>query len=208
MICSECGCDNPEQNRFCGRCGTRLPEAGDRSIGTEPTRAPSRGGQAGEVAAGVQASVGETPTVAAEEDKSVGLGEVDEVTGRRRYEVVEELGHGGMGIVYKARDTRLNRIVAIKRITPIISASRVAVDRFLNEAHSIAALSHYNIVQVFDVDHDEDGHYIVMEFIDGESLAERIRREGKMTVEAAVSLDLWISVWPRWLLKRTSLGQA
>src|SRR5579863_10376017 len=80
------------------------------------------------------------------------------------YEILAPIGAGGMGEVYRARDTRLNREVAIK-----VSAERFS-DRFEREAHSIAALNHNNICTLFDV----GPNYLVMELVEGPTLAERI----------------------------------
>src|SRR5690242_261907 len=82
------------------------------------------------------------------------------------YEIVAPIGSGGMGEVYRARDTRLNREVAIK-----VSAERFS-DRFEREAHSIAALNHNNICTLYDV----GPNYLVMELVDGPTLAERIKQ--------------------------------
>ena len=85
-----------------------------------------------------------------------------------RYEVQDAIGQGGMGMVVRARDRRLERMVAIKRLKQGAVESRTAVQRFLSEARAIARLNHFNIVQVHDVGRDKLGHYIVMELVDGE----------------------------------------
>jgi eukaryotic-like serine/threonine-protein kinase len=86
------------------------------------------------------------------------------------YEILAPLGKGGMGEVYKARDTRLNRFVAIKTSRAQFS------DRFEREAHAIAALNHTNICQLYDVGSTESGMaYLVMEFVEGETLSQRIK---------------------------------
>src|SRR3954466_8254705 len=84
------------------------------------------------------------------------------------YEILAFLGAGGMGEVWKARDTRLNRIVAVKRLT------EQHTGRFQQEARAIASLNHPHICQIYDVGAD----YLVLEFIEGDTLADRIRTRG------------------------------
>jgi serine/threonine protein kinase/Tol biopolymer transport system component len=92
------------------------------------------------------------------------------------YEVIKPLGTGGMGEVYRARDTRLNRDVAIKILPPGIADNPVRRARFEREAQAISRLNHPNICAVYDVGTQEGVAYLVMEYIEGESLAERLRR--------------------------------
>jgi serine/threonine protein kinase len=105
-----------------------------------------------------------------------------------RYEVAEAIGHGGMGEVYKGTDTRLKRPVAIKRLKGDLSNNKRAVERFSTEAEAVARLNHYNIVQIYDVGHDAQGHYIVMELVDGDSLATRLKQSGAIQLEAAIEI--------------------
>ena len=93
-----------------------------------------------------------------------------------RYLIEQELGSGGMSAVYKAQDPNLKRVVAIKLIHPHLSSNPDFVRRFETEASSVAQLRHPNIVQVYDFDHDGDTYYMVLEFVPGESLQERLRR--------------------------------
>ena len=95
------------------------------------------------------------------------------------YEVVAPLGAGGMGEVYKARDTRLDRIVAIKVLSHDLIADSSARRRFDREARAVATLSHPHICPLFDIGHHEGIEFLVMEFLDGETLASRLRR-GKL----------------------------
>lgn len=93
-----------------------------------------------------------------------------------RYQIEELLGQGGMSSVYKAIDTNLLRPVAIKLIHPHLSNNKEFVRRFESEATAIARLRHPNIVQVYDLTHDGDVYYMVLEFITGETLQTRIKR--------------------------------
>src|SRR3974390_3356656 len=100
------------------------------------------------------------------------------------YEILEKLGEGGMGVVYKARDTRLDRFVAIK----VLRADRVAdadrKRRFVQEAKTVSALNHPNIVTVYDIDHSDGVHFIAMEYVEGQTLDRVIGRRGLPAAEA------------------------
>jgi serine/threonine-protein kinase len=97
-----------------------------------------------------------------------------------QYELEREIGRGGMGIVYLARDLKLDRRVAIKTLPPHLAADPTVRERFLREARTAGRLSHPNIVQIHRAD-ELDGHvFFVMGFVDGESLAQRIRRQGRL----------------------------
>jgi serine/threonine protein kinase len=94
------------------------------------------------------------------------------------YEVLEKLGEGGMGVVYKARDTHLDRFVAIK----VLPAERVADPerklRFVQEAKAASALNHPNIVHIYDIDQQDGVDYIAMECVAGKTLSQLIGRKG------------------------------
>jgi tetratricopeptide (TPR) repeat protein len=97
-----------------------------------------------------------------------------------RYEILEQVGRGGMGIVYRARDKRLDRIVALKRLTDDLRDHPKAVELFLREARSAARLNHRNIVTVYDVDQEDSILFITMEFLEGQSLSTILRRIGRL----------------------------
>src|SRR5579871_4474605 len=92
------------------------------------------------------------------------------------YEIISAIGAGGMGEVYRARDTRLERVVAIKILPSHLSSNPQARERFDREAKAISSLSHPNICQLYDVGHQDGIDFIVMEYLEGETLAERIKR--------------------------------
>jgi serine/threonine protein kinase len=95
-----------------------------------------------------------------------------------RYRLVELLGQGGMATVYRARDSQLERDVAVKVLRPEYGADPDFLARFRHEAQAAASLKHPGIVAVYDYGTDAVGPYIVMELVDGEDLASLIRRRG------------------------------
>ena len=112
----------------------------------------------------------------------------EELGGGKRYEFVEKLGAGGMGVVYRTRDTRLNRIVAYKMLMEQFMEVKDVRDRFLREAQSAAQLNHPNIVTVFDMDVDPERNrlFIAMEFIAGESYFDILQRETRLSIQEAM----------------------
>ena len=95
-----------------------------------------------------------------------------------RYEIMECIGNGGMAMVYKARDHRLNRLVAVKILKPELASDADFRRRFHDESQAVAMLSHTNIVSVYDVSHSDGLDYIVMEMIDGLTLKQYMQRRG------------------------------
>ncbi len=110
-----------------------------------------------------------------------------------RYEILEELGRGGMGIVFKARDRRLGRIVALKRLPDSLRNHPKAVELFLREARAAAALNHPNIVTLFDAGQDGDAYYITMELLEGLPLQQILRQRGRLGPRDAAKLGLQIA---------------
>src|SRR5690606_8461845 len=101
------------------------------------------------------------------------------------YEVGEEIGRGGMGIVYLARDTRLKRQAAVKLLPPELAFRSEIRTRFLREAETAAQLSHPNIVPIYSVDEREGLVYFIMGYIDGGNLAARLQERGSLESERA-----------------------
>src|SRR5678815_4792655 len=108
------------------------------------------------------------------------------------YMIVGPLGAGGMGEVYRARDARLNRDVAIKIVPASVIANPEALARFERESHAIAALSHPNILTIFDVGHSNGHPYAVMELLEGETLRARLAH-GPLPIRKAVDIAAQIS---------------
>ena len=105
------------------------------------------------------------------------------------YEIESPLGAGGMGEVYRARDTRLDRTVAVKILPAHLSENDLAKQRFDREARAISSLNHPNICTLYDVGHQDGVDYLVMEFLEGETLADRLRH-GPLTAEQVLKCGI------------------
>ena len=147
-----------------GEVGTRI-EALRSQVASEETRAEVEGAAT-------------APEAAATED---------------RYEILGELGRGGMGIVYKARDRRLGRVVALKRLPDNLRDHPTAVQLFLREARAAAALNHPNIVTLFDADQADGNYFITMEMLEGFPLDQILKKRGKLSPKDALRLAVQIS---------------
>ncbi len=97
-----------------------------------------------------------------------------------RYELLEEIGRGGMGVVFKARDRRLGRVVALKRLPDNLRDHPTAVQLFLREARAAAALNHRNIVTLSDADQESDNYYITMELLEGLPFDAILKKRGRL----------------------------
>lgn len=111
----------------------------------------------------------------------------------RRYEVLEKVGDGGMAVVYRGRDTILDRAIAIKVLRNQYATDNEFLNRFRLEAKSAASLSHANVVNIYDVGIENGLHYIVMEYVRGENLKELIQREAPLTVEQTIKMAIEIA---------------
>ncbi|MBM4337156.1 MAG: tetratricopeptide repeat protein [Deltaproteobacteria bacterium] len=125
------------------------------------------------------AAAARAPAAAAEEVES-------------RYELIEELGRGAMGVVYKARDKRLGRIVALKRLTDSLRGHPTAIAYFEREARSAAALTHPNIVVVYDAGQENGQYFITMEHLEGTTLEQIVSKRGPTSAAVVASLGLQI----------------
>jgi len=121
------------------------------------------------------------------------------------YRILEHLGGGGMGVVYKAEDTRLKRVVALKFLPPDLAHDPESKERFVHEAQAASALKHNNICVVYDIDETDDGRmFLCMEYIEGESLKTKIGR-GPLEIEEA--MDAVEGPWARHYPPRHQAGQ-
>ena len=161
--CPKCHAENRDDSKFCGNCAAPLGQPG----------AGPGGGPEGAILTRTL----ETPV------QVMRAGMV--IAGK--YKVVEELGHGGMGVVHKAEDVKLRRSVALKFLPPHLMDSPELKERFLVEAQAAAALNHPNICVIHEVGEDEGRPYIAMEFVDGETLKDKLRR-GPLKAEEALKI--------------------
>lgn len=113
------------------------------------------------------------------------------------YDIVAELGRGGMGVVYKGYEAALNRYVAIKVLADSLAHDAAIKERFLREARSMAALNDPHIIQIYFIGEDEGQTYFVMEFVEGESLGSMLKRDHRLTVEQSAKV-----------IQQTALGLA
>ncbi|MDH5386209.1 MAG: protein kinase, partial [Candidatus Aminicenantes bacterium] len=105
-----------------------------------------------------------------------------------RYQIIEELGKGGMGKVYKANDIDIKEKVAIKLIKPEISSDKKTIERFQNELKFARKIRHKNVCQMYDLNREEGTYYITMEYVEGENLKNMIRMSGQLGIGTAISV--------------------
>src|SRR6185436_4903565 len=115
-------------------------------------------------------------------DKPDRIGKLDQ------YEIIEVVGHGGMGTVLRAFDTKLSRVVALKVMTPELAANATAVRRFLREATTAAAVVHDHVVTIYAVDDTHRPPFLVMEFVEGQTLQQKIQREGSLELKTILRI--------------------
>jgi hypothetical protein len=139
-----------------------------------------------EVQPGDAIRAGETQITYLDEGAAGGRGLVGKTLGG--YEILERIGRGGMGTVYKARQTSLNRVVALKILSPKVSKDPAFVQRFKAEAQAAGKLNHPNIVQVYDVGSDRDLHFYSMEYIENGTVQDLLDRQGRVDPDLATAI--------------------
>jgi len=157
--CLDCQFENPEDTLFCGKCGTKF-------LSSE------------EVVAGHTKTL-QTPA----KDLLKGT------TFAGRYQIIQELGRGGMGVVYKAHDTKLKRGVALKFLPQELTHISELKERFMREAQAAAALDHPNICTVYEFDETEEKTFISMAYIEGQSLKKKIEH-GPLELDEAIRVAI------------------
>src|SRR5205807_3465235 len=109
------------------------------------------------------------------------------------YEILSAIGAGGMGEVYRAHDTKLGRDVAIKILPEVFAHDPERLSRFQREAKMLASLNHPNIATIYGLEQSNGTHYLLMELVSGETLAERAKREGPVPIEEALKISVQIA---------------
>ena len=109
-----------------------------------------------------------------------------------RYEIIEKLGEGGMGVVYKAQDTKLERPVALKFLAAHLVSNEEAKKRFIREAKAAAALDHPNICTLYEIDEASGRTFMAMAYLEGRTLEERIS-EGPLPIEEALDIGMQVT---------------
>ena len=156
MKCPTCRIDNPPNTGFCGQCGAPLPPGRDKGRGTETFQSAVL--------------------------KELATGS----TFAGRYQVIEELGKGGMGRVYKVFDEKIKEKIALKLLKPEISRDEQAIQRFSNELRFSRKISHRYVCRMFDLGEADGAHYITMEYVSGEDLKSILRMMGPMSAGKVV----------------------
>jgi len=149
--CPKCSFDNPDTQRFCGDCGIQLPPAEEISVSPTETL--------------------ETP----KEELTTGS------VFAGRYQIIEILGKGGMGKVYRALDKKLNEEVALKLVKPEIASDKKTLDRFSNELKIARKIAHKNVGRMYELMEEKGTHFITMEYVPGEDLKSFIKRAGPLS---------------------------
>jgi len=162
--CPKCHADNPEIKAFCADCGAPLPTP---RIRVEPPTA--------EIPA-LKTETFQTPLLELKTGSAFA----------GRYQIVEEIGRGGMGRVYKVFDEKVKEKVALKLLRPEISADAPSIERFSNELKLARKISHRNVCRMFDLGEDRGTHFITMEYVPGEDLKSILRMMGQMSPGKAV----------------------
>ena len=157
MKCLRCQSDNPPTNRYCAECGTSL----------------TRISQA--------ASLTETKTLLPLRELETGS------LFANRYQVIEKLGSGGMGSIYKVFDKKVKEKIALKLIKPEIALDEANIERFRNELRSARRIAHRNVCRMFDLGEAAETFFITMEYVPGETLKNIIRMTGPLSVGTAVN---------------------
>jgi serine/threonine-protein kinase len=158
MKCPECQFENPGDTRFCGNCGTRIKPLGD-----------------------IPPSHTKTAQIPV---KFIARG----TTIADRYEVMEELGRGGMGNVYRVVDKKINEEIALKLLHPVVATDKKTIERFKNELKLARKITHKNVCRMYDLNEEKGTPYITMEYIPGEDLKSVIMMTGQLNVERAISI--------------------
>ena len=203
MRCPYCKAENPPNAAACGKCGKATPVSEVTFVGndeprkdaTQPSKAPAP--QPSSVAAMTPGTSG-TPqgwSISNTRAPAPALPPGEFAPGTvlgERYEIIALLGQGGMGAVYKARDTELDRLVALKIIRPELTTNPEILKRFKQELILARQVTHRNVIRIFDLGQADGFKFITMEYLEGQDLRAVLREKGKLTPEEAARIILQI----------------
>jgi serine/threonine protein kinase/tetratricopeptide (TPR) repeat protein len=181
MKCPKCRTDNPKDSKFCKECATPLPAG----IGGHEPNSPEFG-----IVSPVS-PISEMGIVSPNLTETLRTPIHELATGSTfagRYQIIEELGKGGMGKVYKVFDTRIKEKVALKLIKPEIAFDREILERFSNEMKLARKIGHRNVCRMFDLGEAEGSHFLTMEYVHGEDLKSMIRMSGTLSIGAILGI--------------------
>lgn len=177
MRCPICHHDNDPHTYSCAKCGARLPAGPDEKSPMARRHSEEHPGD--------RDTARRTEAIPASLSNLV-VGS----TFASRYRITQEIGRGGMGLVYKAEDERLRRVVALKFLPPALTWEASAKERFVHEAQAASSLDHPNICTIYEIDETEDGQmFIAMAFCEGEPLTKWIGR-GAMAIDEALDIAI------------------
>jgi len=183
MECPQCGLTNPPGILVCTACSTPLP-ASDRTLTITPSTTPGTPGASNRRVDGMSGWSAPAAPISTASSTPIELGRVL----GHRYEILQLLGEGGMGTVYKARDREVDRLVAVKVIRPELAQNADALHRFKQELVLARQITHRNVIRIFDLGEADGMKFITMEFIDGRDLKGLIREKGKFTPKDATQI--------------------
>jgi serine/threonine-protein kinase len=156
--CPKCQFENPEDTFYCGKCAAPLSSSKDISVSPTET---------------LQTPITELTTGS---------------TFAGRYQIIEELGKGGMGRIYKVYDTEIKEKIALKLLKPEIGVDQETIERFRNELKFARKIGHRNVCKMYDLNKEEGAYYLTMEYVHGEDLKRLIRKMGSIPTGKTVSI--------------------